>query len=270
MTLVPASDGQLARRIDEWSREKHHYIERYIDIFRRSMKGKWELVYADLFSGPGICVDSASGLETPGSPLLALRYREFSRLFINDADRRVTEALSARTVAEPSSRVRISTAKADDAIDQARRFLYPIGASGGILGLGVIDPFGLNIAFDSIRKLTSGVRMDLIIVFMSEYIRRFGKTPEFERQLDSLYGVPDWRPIVAEHDGRKVTYRKILDLYEAQLGSIGYVHTDDSIAIRNSVGRVIYHIIFASRHPLGKDFFEKISTKDDEGQKRMF
>ncbi len=107
--LVPASDGYVARKLHDWTREKLYYVERYIDIFCTGMKGKWTLVYADLLAGPGLCRDPETGDEQPGSALLAVRRPEFRRLFLNDADPRVTATLAARTAGEPQERVRIAT-----------------------------------------------------------------------------------------------------------------------------------------------------------------
>lgn len=268
--LRRATDGYLARVVERWSHEKLFYIERYLDIFCTAMKTKWTLVYGDLLAGPGICIDKELGEESFGSPLRAVNRGEIQRLFLNDADPRVATALGARTVSEPQGRVCVTSMDCNEAADAARAFLFPPYRSVGALGLVVIDPTAFQMRFDAVARLTKDVRLDLIIIFMSGYIRRFMRTPEFEQVLDNFFGTSDWRELAGKRvAGERVTYRHLLDLYEKQLKSIGYVHVDDSQRMTNLQGSTIYHIIFASKHPRGSDFFKKISQRKFNGQRLL-
>ncbi len=267
--LVPASDGYVARELHEWTREKLYYVERYLDIVGASMKGKWTLVYADLLAGPGLCRDPETGEEQPGSALLAVGRPEFRRLFLNDADPIVTEALAARTEGEPEGRVRIATEDCNEVVDAVRGALFPAGASGGILGLAMIDPFGFEMSYEAIARLTAGLRLDLMIVFMTGYLRRFNQTPELARRLDRFFGTPDWRQILRGGGDEKVTSRKLLDLYEGRLKELGYAHVDDDTRILNSKNTTMYHLILASKHERGAEFFRKISQKTYSNQRKL-
>lgn len=266
--LALASDGRIARVVPQWSHEKLYYIERYLDIFCAGMRNRWSLVYCDLLSGPGLCIDRRSRQETPGSPLLALNRTEFRRLFLNDADPEVAAALSTRADSAGRLGVSVQALDCNDAVDPARRFLFPRGQSGGTLGLAVIDPTAFQMTFDGLRRLTDGVRMDLLIVFMSGFIHRFVREPEYEQVMDRFFGVPDWREL--RRPGHRVQYRQLLDLYEQQLRGIGYSHIDDRVTVRNTNGSIIYHLLYASRHPLGAEFFGRISQRGPEGQRRLF
>ncbi len=269
--LKPSEDGYPARVVESWSHEKLHYVERYFNIFCRGMKDKWTLVYGDFLAGPGKCIDEKTGEESLGSPLRALRRSEFQRVFLNDADPQVTEALRARTAHEPPGRVYIDTLDCNHAVERARGFLFPPGQSSKTLGLAVIDPTAFQMRFDAVTRLTQGVKLDLIIIFMSGYIRRFISTPEFERVLDGFFGTSDWRELVdKKNTGGRLTYRHLLDLYKAQLKRIGYVHVDDSQRMANLNGSTIYHLIFASKHPRGAEFFKNISQQQYSGQRRLF
>ena len=49
------ADGLPAMKVNVWARRKHHYLDRYLDIFAGGMKNKWSRrVYIDLFAGPGM------------------------------------------------------------------------------------------------------------------------------------------------------------------------------------------------------------------------
>jgi len=268
--LVIASDGYCARRVRVWTREKLYYIDRYLDIFCTAMKDKRDLVYADMLAGPGLCVDKATGNVVRGSPLLALKRAPFCRLFLNDKDSRCSDALGRRTACEPCERVQIANQDCNDAVDAARRFLFPPGSETHTLGVAVIDPTGFQFSFESLRRLTQGVRLDLIIIFMTGFIKRFISRPSFEPPLDRFFGTESWRDLVPG-SGRitKVTYDKLLSLYEDQLKTSGYGHVNHLARIPNTRGSTIYHIVFASKHRRGNEFFKKIAQKRYGGQQRL-
>ena len=72
----PEDDGLPTASVKSWSRDKHHFLRRYIDAFTTSMKDKrWGgLHYIDLFAGPGIERLEDGSLEW-GSPLIAATIR---------------------------------------------------------------------------------------------------------------------------------------------------------------------------------------------------
>ena len=267
MTLVVASDGLPARVVHQWSDEKLFYLERYMDIFTTGMKNLWEnLVYADFFAGPGKCVEEETGLESDGSPLRALRFG-FSRIYLNDADPEAVAALRQRT--RDDDRVEITQLDCNEAVEPALEFLIPSGYERRTLGLAFIDPTAYQMSFESIRSLTERGRFDLLITFMTNYPRRFISRPGFGAESDfaAFIGREAYRDHVR---GRStIDTHNLLVAYREQLGSIGYGYVDDVTRIANTRGATIYHSVFASRDPRGKDFFEKISQRTYSGQRRM-
>jgi hypothetical protein len=63
--------------------------------------------------------------------------------------------------------------------------------------------------------------------------------------------------------------RGLLDVYKRQLSLLGYAYVDDDTRILNSKRSTIYHLIFASRHERGADFFSKISQVSYRGDRRL-
>jgi three-Cys-motif partner protein len=261
VTLVPASDGVLAREVQSWSDEKLHYVERYMDIFTTAMRDKWRLVYVDILSGPGMCVDERSRVETEGSPLRALHFESFDHLYFNDLDPLAVAALRQRIPAAESQRVTISQLDCNEAGIEARRVVFA-ERPRSTLGLAFIDPEGFEVSFDAVRDLTAGVRLDLIITFMTGYIRRFRDQSGFAEAVDRFVGSREWRTAS--------TTRQLLDVYEEQLRRIGYTEVDDDVRIVNSRESTLYHLIFASRHPRGREFFNRIAQRTYRGQRRLF
>ena len=266
MTLKIASDGLPARIVHQWSDEKLFYLERYMDIFTSGMKSRWDnLVYADFFAGPGMCIDQVTGQESEGSPLRALRF-EFSHIFLNDADPEAVEALRERTHGD--ARVRITQLDCNDAVEPALDYLFP-SRTASTLGLAFIDPTAFQMQFGSLRKLAMRGRFDLLITFMTNYPRRFISRGGFG--LDSQFADFVGREAYSRNlQGRSgIGTDELLDVYKKQLASIGYKYVDDITRAINTRGSTIYHPVFASRSPRGKDFFEKIRQRTNSGQRRM-
>lgn len=268
MTLVAGPDGLPARLVKPWSAEKFHVYERYLDIFCKGMRKRWDLVYADLLAGPGLCVTPTSR-SLKGSAVLAAQRTEFTALYLNDLDPAATSALQSRLGNDP--RLRIDTLDCNEAATTARRELFRRASPRRTLGLAVIDPQGFQMRLESLVDLTRDLRMDLIITFMTGYVRRFLSEPGFDTHLDGFLGTADWRRLRPglETGGRSPSYRALLDLYKEQLHRIGYAYVDDHVQVLNRRERNVYHLVFASKSPRGTDFYEKISRKRATGQLRL-
>jgi three-Cys-motif partner protein len=271
--LVESGGGLFVRDDGEWAEEKLFYIERYMNIFSTGMKGKWpRRVYIDLFAGPGRSRVRGTGQEFDGSPVRALRARDpFTLLYLNDADPRATASLYELVPVERRPSVTLANLDCNDAAKAAGNQFFGGPDQRRTLGLAVIDPTAFQISFDAIRQMTMGRRIDLIITFMTGYIRRFIEQPSYASRLDSFFGSQEWRQLVeARASGQRLTFGALLDFYEDRLRSIGYIHVDNHVRILNSKARPIYHLVFASKDPKGHEFFKKISRRGFRGQQRLF
>jgi three-Cys-motif partner protein len=275
VSLSIGSDGLIVRSDGEWAEEKLFYIEGYIRIFTTGMKEKWpRRVYIDLFSGPGRSRIRRSNLEIDGSPLRALNARYgFTHLYLNDASSDVIDALRKRAGERPSGggEVTYSALDCNEAAVVAGDSLFGTREASRTLGLAVVDPTGIQISFDAIRQMTATNRkIDLIITFMTSYIRRFFDQPGFGAKMDLFFGTSDWRKFSdTRARGERVTYGDLLNFYKERLKSIGYLHVNDKVSVANTRSQPIYHMIFASKSERGAEFFEKISRRRFSGQQRM-
>lgn len=264
--LIIASDGYPAMVVGPWAREKLHYVRGYCSIFEGGMKHKWPTrTYIDLFAGPGRCIVDDSGEEIDGSPLVALKTQvPFTHYFFNDADPRVTEALTSRIAAIGSPNVRISTRECNEVIDELAKRL-----PRSSLDFCFIDPFAWEIRFESIRKLTEGRRIDLLITFHCGSMKRVVDNPPTE--LHEFFGDTTWQTEykAARATGRREGTRILLDAYESRLRNLGYVFIGDRPSISSRRNVLLYHMVFASKHERGADFWEKISRKTVDGQMTM-
>lgn len=278
-TLVPASDGLPARCVGTWSRDKFYYIRGYLELFGNAMHATFaRRAYVDLFSGPGRCVcDDGSG-ELDGTPLIALGVSHpFTDYHFVESNAGALAALRSRVRGRSSAQsVTFHDMDANAAVDVIARQL-PADA----LSVSVIDPTGLHLRYENLRKLTNGRRMDLIYIFpegmaAKRNVDRF--LPQSKSKLDEVLGTRTWRDRVAA--GLTATGlgdplvkweklgRPIVEVLREQLTGLGYVDVKlgAEVVVRNTKNVPLYYIAFASKSKLGNKFWSAIKKCDPLGQ----
>lgn len=267
-----ASDGRPASVVEPWAQEKLFYIERYATIFSRGMRKKWSrLVYIDLFAGTGRNIIEGTSIEMDGTALRPITQAlPFTDYYLNDADASAASALSERIPAETRPHVTVRNLDCNDAAREVGSLYFAGRLASSTLALAVVDPYGFEIEFDAIRSMTAGHRVDLIVTHMTSILRRFIGERSLDSQLDGFYGAPEWRELVDRRaQGSRLTFRELLDFYEQRLKSIGYDNVDDHIRILNTKSLPLYHLVFASKHSLGAEFFKRISQRTFKGEQRL-
>jgi len=268
---VKASDGLPARAIRRWSRDKLFYLHTYLDIFSTGMKKKWRhLNYIDLFCGPGMCLTQETGEEVLGSPLQALHVREpLTGYFFVDISETYIDALRRRVdMLDLPPRIEEVRLVQDDCNRCAGEIVNTLGRS---LSVAFIDPEGLDITWSTMETLGRHPNIDLIVNFpygaMSRNFRRWFQSEQTTR-FDVWWGDRGWRNILQE---RRFSARDFLDAYKERLASLGYalVERTDEIRIVNTKNQTLYYLVFASKHPLGHDFWSKAVRKLRSGQLRL-
>ena len=125
--------------------------------------------------------------------------------------------------------------------------------------------------------------MDLIIHYSQNGLTRNLKNCyDFQEEtvIDRFFGDRKWRKIYQQwryKDSLFGMHRELIDYYKANLQALGYVEVlrDDETGaeplIRNSKRKApLYRLLFASKHPLGHNFWQAVTRKDVYGQKRLF
>jgi len=236
------------------------------------MKNRWQVrVYIDLFAGPGMNIIRPGATETDGSPLIALKSQvPFTHCFFNDLNPQFLAALRARAqtvlnAGKPGTppNIEFSNHDCNEAVTRIVR-----RAPAGSLVLAFVDPFKWELTFDSLANLTRNRRVDLLYTFHTGSIKRNAHL--VLGQVDSSIGGTNWRSRYQEaRRGEKS--RVILDYFEHELAQLGYRpdNVDDRILMRNSRNTPMYHMVYASKHPRGKDFWEKVSAILPSGQRRL-
>ena len=268
------NDGLPIRDSGNWVNDKLYYLARYLKIFSVGMKNKWprRLYYVDLFAGPGRCRIRETQQEIDGSPLVALLGFDFAKYFFFEADPASFEALQKRVKQRAPGKwenVKMIPGDCNDTIEGAE-----LPSEG--LGLAFIDPTGISqISFETVRKLTAGRQVDLIINFpegMGIRMNFFQYAQTETNALDRFMGSARWQ----ERYRKSLTSfdevcAEIANEYLDNLGSLGYLAVNsDWIPVRTDQNALLYYLLFASKNPRGNEFWRKIKRIGPHGQRELF
>jgi len=278
-------DGLLMLKAGAWTAEKLDYLFRYLNIFTTSMRGKpWKgLHYIDLFSGPGKCKIRKSHRIVLGSPLLALTLKHpFSKYFFVELDQKTLDALKSRC--NLSNRVPYIQFLAGDCnqvinniVEQIQKIdrTFMEGRWDSSLNLAFLDPEGFELEWNTVAALGQINRMDLIV-----YYPQMGLTREMQNcfdnpaptKIDTFFGTSEWRDIYRKNHSHHNLHRELMNLYEGRLRTLGYCEIkEDEPLIRSTTHKApLYRLIFASKHPLGNEFWQQVTRRDLYGQKRLW
>jgi three-Cys-motif partner protein len=259
-------DGHSVRCVGDWSNSKHHYVGRYIAIFGKGMRKKFEeLNYIDLFAGPGKCRIRGTREVRNGTPLIAAEHG-FSKYFFADMNPRALDSLRHRFPDNDKA-----TFYEDDCNNCAADIHGRIGRYS--LNLLVADQTTVQLKFSTLRTLADGRRVDLIIYFPTMY---FNRTIPVVKDRDKIQGINDffgdsgegfrmWKP----RSGNAV----MVAYYKERLRTLGYFFdgkVDKVIPILNEEKNAeMYQLLFASAHQRGYDFWKKIKAIDPHGQRSL-
>jgi three-Cys-motif partner protein len=273
-------DGLPMRETGVWATEKLDYLARYINVFETAMRGKWKTrCYVDLLAGPGKNFLRDSGTVLLGSPLLALTTpHPFTGYFFADSSEENTQALQLRCAASPlSHQVIIRTGDCNLLVKKVVDMIKP--GDRYSLNLAFLDPEGFELQWETVATLAGIKRMDLIINYPQMGLNRLmpnvldssGPSP-----VDFFFGSTDWRKVYEKMRNRPGLHRMLIDHYKEKLYQLGYkqVLRDDEVGdeplMRNAERNApLYRLLFASKHPRGNDFWQKVTRRDVHGQARL-
>jgi len=278
--LQPRDDGLPMRESGFWVVEKLDYLKRYIDVFETSMRKKWRRRhYIDLFAGPGKCVGRKTGVVYLGSPLLALTTKHpFTDYFFVDCDSDNIAVLEQRCGISPLyARIQFEVGDANRVARKIVRQIHSVPS----LNLAFLDPDGLELQWNTVATLARINRLDLIIHYSQMGLNR--AMPKVYRSetltdVDLFFGDTEWRTIYDNYrrHEEQFLHRHLMDHYKSKLRRLGYKETfrDDEVGaeplMRNEKNAPLYRLLFASKHPLGLEFWQKVVGRNAHGQKRLF
>lgn len=262
-----SSDGLPMNEIGPWAEQKYQYVGMYAQLFSTGMKNKWpHRVYLDLFSGPGYSKVRDTNRVVLGSPMIALSLPDrFDSYVFADENPESLDALRTRV-----SRLGYGVSPTyipGDANEKVGRVLEVISKtpSKSTLSFCFLDPYKLNIHFETVRRIADGRAVDFLIL-LALYIDANRNVSfyvaEGNRTIDLFLGDPSWRPRwkAAEKEGDTIV-RFLAGEYSTRMSQIGYLpmSIERMVKIRTLDGRLpLYYLAFFSKHETGLKFWDEV------------
>lgn len=272
-------DNLALRDVGEWAYEKIFYLVQYFGIYASGMKNAWNgLNYVEICSGPGRCLLREDGREIDGTALAIARHKDFEQLrkaLFVDASSTVVALLNQRLAAVGASPRGMARKGNYHDTSAVRKLLSEL--PDGCLNLVFIDPTECNVPFTTIQAIVDQLKnADLLInVAIGTDVNRnlvaavldpaFDKAREKYESFLGMDGFCD-RPDVVELAKRRDyddLRRLFAETYHQQLRGLGYQFTD----VRPV--RHYYHLLFASRHEKGLEFWKKACRIGPDDQREM-
>lgn len=265
------TDGLPVQCVGEWGEEKKHLILRnFIEATQkaRSMflppRGRGGAAFIDLFAGPGRAKVRSTGAIVDGSPLIAVKHNAaaFTKVILCDLNEANVEALRRRT--QGDSRVEVVPGDCNKNIARIVAMIPQYG-----LNLALVDPYGVAaLDFESIKGLALACkRMDLLIHFPTGDMKRNianAKASEAtkERMERALGG--GVRALLPRDVAREI------ETLRTNLAALGYTGKNvRSVPVANSQGVVMYHLVYASRDPLGDKIWDSVTAPKGQRELRL-
>ena len=266
----PQDDGLVIHEVGPWSRDKHHFLRRYVDAFTTAMgkKKQWSgLHFIDLFAGAGIEKLKGAGLDW-GSPLIAATTRfPFSQLHACELDDENVRALQLRLnkFVQPSP----PFVYAGDANVVVGELMARVPRTS--LNLAFVDPYKLaNLRFSTLSTLAE--RRTDIIVFFPDYTDALRNLDIYKGDptspLSQYLGTTDWEPAI-EQVSQENRGSALVEVFKRQMGTLGYSSFEEERIYREDTRR-LYKLVFCSKHELGGEIWSRVAKAKPDKQGRLF
>lgn len=268
---------------------KHIILKNYLERFAIIVGSHWDtLTYVDCFSGPWKV--KSEKFEDSSFAIALEQLRKARTIHKNRTGRtlklrcffleKTPSAYSKlKQFADQQDDVIIETKnkKLENAIQDILRFVQEGGPTS--FHFLFIDPTGWSgFAMETIAPLLRLNTGEVLINFMTEYIRRFIEWPQKQNQESfvKLFGSSQFKDILKgleEKDREDAIVTAYSDRVK-RVGAFGY--TSSAIVLHPEKNRTHFHLIYATRDPKGMKVFKEAEKKAmpvmektrDEAQKR--
>lgn len=266
MTLI--DDGLVASIVGPWASRKYSLVRYYADMFATSMKNRWNFrIYVDLFAGAGRSKIRGTHEIVLASPLLALSVKDrFDRYIFCEINETMASALRSRVNRDYSdSDVTIINGDANNRVSEILDNI-PVRDS---LTFCFVDPYRLsNLKFETIKELSKR-KMDFLILvptYMDVHRNRAFYSRKHNEKVDQSLGDPEWREKWKEAELPGRSFGKFfVESFGRRMESLQYYNgIQDSVLVKGTRIKPLYHLVFFSKHELGMKFWKEARDRSDE------
>jgi len=253
-----------------WTELKLLILARYLTVLATASKSAWDTLYLDLFAGVPVHQRrddptqhfTGSAVRAMGSqpPLSCLRFMEMNPKNVAALQQKL------QTDFPNDNRYKLITGDCNQTIDQVLRALISLDMHRSP-SLAFIDPYGLHAKWSTLVKLAEfrahpkGWKTELLILFPDTVIPRLdghdhSQDTEYSAATTEVYGSEAWREIANRRRQSTINppeaRRLYVDLYRHKIqNDLGY-NTTYALSVGDEVGKPVYHMIYATDHPVGK------------------
>jgi three-Cys-motif partner protein len=269
-------DGLQMWETGPWAEKKYRVLDNYMQMFSSGMKNLWDKrVYVDLYAGCGCVKVESTGKVLKGSPLLALSVvNPFDKyIFCEKGDDKNIwriDALRSRVKKlSDGKEVEVIDGDCNEKIDEIISKI-PKKYGQKVLTFCFVDPFSLDLQFNTLRKLATEHRTDFLVLLAlmmdaNRNVVHYEK--EDNDKIDLFLDDREWRSKWSEVKLYDNSFPRFLaNEFENKMISLGYKKSSkgNTIEVRSSEKNLpLYHLAFFSKHERGYDFWNKGKVYSD-------
>jgi three-Cys-motif partner protein len=269
------NDGlKLPEPVGSWSEKKYSLLGGYCEIFNKGIKRQFtNRVYIDLFAGAGYAAIKKKNKIIKSSSLIALSIpTPFTKYILCEKDPEKMYALQTRVNREfPEKDVLFIPGDSNLNVDLIASAIKDLGLS--TISFCFVDPFSLNLHFDTIRKISQVGRVDFLILLalMMGAKRNFHNyIIDRSKVVDLFIDDHKWREPFKNKTIRKEEFISfIAKAYDDKMYKLGYKVRSEGLKPKVDADEfrlALYYLAFYSKNELGNHFFSEIQKYHIEQQ----
>jgi three-Cys-motif partner protein len=264
--------------IGYWSEIKLDIVREYASAYSRILSGQRKLpfhhVYIDGFAGRGVHISKSTGEFVPGSPLNALSISPpFHEYYLVDLNSEKADSLREIVAGKPN--VHVFTG------DCNRVLLEEVFPNVRYLdfkrGLCLLDPYRLDLSW---KVLLAAGQSKSIEIFLNFPVMDMNRNvlwrnidavdPKQMARMTAFWGDESWRQaaytteldLFGHEEKRADGNEAIVAAFQRRLIDVaGFAEVPEPIPMRNTIGRIVYYLFFATQKQVAagiiRDIFDK-------------
>ena len=249
---------------EEQTKIKHRVLEEYLFVWATKLGSANDIIYYDGFSGCGAYYNSTENELNYGSPIIAkqqfAKARRDSRsvFYFNEKYNYNIENLKKVFIYAGISSNNINYTQGDFETN-ITPFLETLEKNPKPTFF-MIDPYGINVNFETIKRIMKIPKTEVFFNFMYNFPRRFTTKSSVEANLTNLFGTEKWM----DYKDYKLEAKEnaLKELYREQLKTCSDYVYQYRMCFPNDK-RTYYYLFHATNNREGcaimKDAFAKIN-----------
>lgn len=271
-------DGLTCPEVGPWAQDKYRLMGMYAALFSTGMKNSWdERIYLDLYAGAGYSRVRGTNTVLAASPILALSVEDpFDKYIFCEKDQRLLAALKLRIQrTAPTANVSFIPGDCNSKVDAICREIPAASASHTVLTLCFVDPFDIEIKFETLKKISP--RLADFLVLLAVYMdanRNYSRyTAAESHKIDEFLGYRGWRSAWATAQQNRIPFPNFLaQQFAERMETLGYLPQPlyNMKKVRSDEKNLpLYYLALFSRHTLAYKFWKDVLSYSDD-QRKMF